>query len=282
VALIGASKRPGSVGALVARNLFRSGFDGPVMPVNPKYDAIERVLAYPDVDSLPLVPDLAVIATPPETVPGLVAALAERGTMGEGVLTAGFGEGGGAGLRQAMLDAGKDRLVRIVGPNCLGILVPGIGLNASFAHIDPLPGHLALVAQSGAMISAAVDWAASRGIGVSHLVALGVMAAGDFGDMLDYLAHDPDTRAILLYVELVTHARKFMSAGRHAARLKPVIVVRAGRHAEGARAAASHTGALVGSDAVYDTAFRRAGMLRVLHLEELFDAVQTLATARPP
>src|SRR5690606_26825789 len=124
--------------------------------------------------------------------------------------------------------------------------------------------------------------ATSRGIGFSHLVSLGDMADVDFGDMLDYLASDPDTRAILLYVEMVTHARKFMSAGRHAARLKPVIVVKAGRHAEGARAAASHTGALVGSDAVYDTAFRRAGMLRVLHLEELFDAVQTLATARPP
>src|SRR5690606_41726473 len=181
VALIGAGRRAGSVGALVARNLCRSGFDGPVMPVNPKYDAIERVLAYPDVDSLPLVPDLAVIATPPETVPGLVGALAERGTKGVVVITAGFGEGRGAELRQAMLDAGKDRLVRIVGPNCLGILVPGIGLNASFAHIDPLPGHLALVAQSGAMISAAVDWATSRGLGFSHLVSLGDMADVEFG-----------------------------------------------------------------------------------------------------
>jgi acetyltransferase len=285
VALIGASKQPGSVGALVARNLFRSGFDGPVMPVNPKYDAIERVLTYPDVKSLPLVPDLAVIATPPETVPGIVADLAERGTKGAVVITAGFGEGGqarGAELRQAMLDAGKHQLVRIVGPNCLGIMVPGIGLNASFARVDPLPGRLALVAQSGAMIAAAVDWATSRGIGFSHLVSLGDMADVDFGDMLDYLANDPETRAILLYVEMITHARKFMSAGRAAARMKPVIVVKAGRHAEGARAAASHTGALVGADAVYDTAFRRAGMLRVLRLEELFDAVQTLAAAQPP
>jgi acetyltransferase len=285
VALIGASKQPGSVGALVARNLFRSGFDGPVMPVNPKYDAIERVLTYPDVKSLPLVPDLAVIATPPETVPGIVADLAERGTKAAVVITAGFGEGGqarGADLRQAMLDAGRHQLVRIVGPNCLGIMVPGIGLNASFARVDPLPGRLALVAQSGAMIAAAVDWATSRGIGFSHLVSLGDMADVDFGDMLDYLANDPETRAILLYVEMITNARKFMSAGRAAARMKPVIVVKAGRHAEGARAAASHTGALVGADAVYDTAFRRAGMLRVLRLEELFDAVQTLAAAQPP
>ncbi len=285
VALIGASKRPGSVGALVARNLFRSGFDGPVMPVNPKHGAIEGVLTYPDVASLPLVPDLAVIGTPPETVPGIIADLAGRGTKAAVVITAGFGEGGearGAELRQAMLDAGKHQLMRIVGPNCLGILVPGIGLNASFAPVDPLPGRLALVAQSGAMVAAAVDWATSRGIGFSHLVSLGDMADVDFGDMLDYLASDPETRAILLYVEMITNARKFMSAGRAAARMKPVIVVKAGRHAEGARAAASHTGALAGTDAVYDTAFRRAGMLRVLRLEELFDAVQTLAAARPP
>jgi acetyltransferase len=285
VALIGASNRPGSIGALLARNLFRGGFDGPVMPVNPKHRAVERVLTYPDVASLPLVPDLAVIATPPETVPGIIADLAARGTKGAVVITAGFGEGGaarGAELRQAMLDAGRHQLMRIVGPNCLGIMVPGIGLNASFAAVEPLSGRLALVAQSGAMVAAAADWATSRGIGFSHLVSLGDMADVDFGDMLDYLANDPDTRAILLYVEMVSHARKFMSAGRAAARLKPVIVVKAGRHAEGARAAASHTGALVGADAVYDTAFRRAGMLRVLRLEELFDAVQTLAVAQPP
>jgi acetyltransferase len=285
VALIGASNRPGSIGALLARNLFRGGFDGPVMPVNPKHRAVERVLTYPDVASLPLVPDLAVIATPPETVPGIIADLAARGTKGAVVITAGFGEGGaarGAELRQAMLDAGRHQLMRIVGPNCLGIMVPGIGLNASFAAVEPLSGRLALVAQSGAMVAAAADWATSRGIGFSHLVSLGDMADVDFGDMLDYLANDPDTRAILLYVEMVSHARKFMSAGRAAARLKPVIVVKAGRHAEGARAAASHTGALVGADAVYDTAFRRAGMLRVLRLEELFDAVQMLAVAQPP
>jgi acetyltransferase len=285
VALIGAGKRPASVGALVARNLFRSGFDGPIMPVNPKHRAIEGVLTYPDVASLPLVPDLAVISTPADTVPGIIGALAARGTRAAVVISAGFGEGGaaaGAALRQAMLDAGKDRLMRIVGPNCLGIIVPSIGLNASFAHLDPLPGRLAFVAQSGAVVTSVVDWARARGIGFSHLVALGDMADVDFGDMLDYLANDPETRAILLYIETITQARKFMSAGRAAARMKPVIVVKAGRHAESARAAASHTGALAGADAVYDTAFRRAGMLRVHQLEELFDAVQTLATARPP
>ena len=285
VALIGASKRPGSVGAVVARNLFRSGFDGPVMPVNPKHGAIEGVLTYPDVASLPLVPDLAVIGTPPATVPGIIADLAGRGTRAAVVISAGFGEGGaahGGELRQAMLDAGKHRLMRIVGPNCLGIMVPAIGLNASFAHLDPLSGRLAFVAQSGAVVTSVIDWASARGIGFSHLVSLGDMADVDFGDMLDYLANDPETRAILLYIETITQARKFMSAGRAAARMKPVIVVKAGRHAESARAAASHTGALAGADAVYDTAFRRAGMLRVYRLEELFDAVQTLATAHPP
>lgn len=283
IALIGASKRAASVGALVARNLLKGGFDGPVMPVNPKHQAIEGVLTYPDVAHLPLTPDLAVISTPADAVPGIVAELAARGTKAAVVITAGFGEGGeGAERRQAMLDAARPHLMRIVGPNCLGVMVPGIGLNASFAHLDPLPGKLAFIAQSGAVTTSVIDWATTRGIGFSHLVSLGDMADVDFGDMLDYLTYDPETRAILLYVEAITQARKFMSAGRAAARTKPVIVVKAGRHAEGARAAASHTGALVGADAVYDAAFRRAGMLRVFRLEELFDAVQTLDAATPP
>jgi acetyltransferase len=285
IALVGASKRPSSIGALVARNLLKGGFDGPIMPVNPKHRAIQGVLTYPDVASLPLTPDLAVISTPADVVPGIIADLAARGTKAAVVITAGFGEGRtekGALLRQAMLDAAKPHLMRIVGPNCLGIMVPGIGINASFAHLDPQPGKLAFVTQSGAVATSVVDWATTRGIGFSHVVSLGDMADVDFGDMLDYLTYDPETRAILLYVESITDARKFMSAGRAAARTKPVIVVKAGRHAEGARAAASHTGALVGADAVYDTAFRRAGMLRVLRLEELFDAVQTLAAATAP
>ncbi|HSA79441.1 MAG TPA: bifunctional acetate--CoA ligase family protein/GNAT family N-acetyltransferase [Geminicoccaceae bacterium] len=283
VALIGASKDSGSVGAVLAHNLFNGGFDGPVMPVNPKHQAIQGVLTYPDIASLPVTPELAIISTPPAVVPAIVAELAARGTKAAVVITAGFGEGeAGGGLRQALLDAARPQLLRIVGPNCLGIMVPGIGLNASFGHLAPAPGRLAFVAQSGAVMASVIDWASARGIGFSHLVSLGDMADVDFGDMLDYLANDPGTSAILLYVEAVTQARKFMSAGRAAARMKPVVVVKAGRHAEGARAAASHTGALVGSDAVYDTAFRRAGMLRVIHLEELFDAAETLAMATPP
>ena len=285
VALIGASKRPSSVGAALAHNLFNAGFDGPVMPVNPKHDAIEGVLAYPDVASLPVTPHLAVISTPPDSVPGIVAELGIRGTRAAVVISAGFGESPeahGRERQQALLDAARPHLVRIVGPNCLGVMVPGVGLNASFSHVHPKSGRLAFVAQSGAMVTSVLDWAHSRGIGFSHLVSLGDMADVDFGDMLDYLANDPETSAILLYIEAVAHARKFMSAARAASRMKPVLVVKVGRHAEAARAVASHTGALAGSDAVYEAVFRRAGMLRVFSLGELFDAVETLAMTRAP
>jgi acetyltransferase len=280
VALIGASNRENSVGQVIARNLFHSGFAGPVMPVNPKAEAVEGVLAYKDVGALPFAPDLGVICTPPDTVAPLVEALGARGTKACVVITAGFGEGGnaeGAQRRQAVLDAARPHTLRLVGPNCVGMMVPPLGLNASFSHIGPKAGDLAFLTQSGAMVTAMLDWATPRGIGFSKVVSLGDMADVDFGDLLDYLAGDRHTRAILLYVEAVTHARKFMSAARAAARAKPVIVIKGGRHAEGAKAAASHTGALAGSDAVYDAAFKRAGMLRVDTLDELFDAAETLA-----
>ncbi len=284
VALIGATPRPHSVGEVLARNLFHAGFAGPILPVNPHHPAIEGVLSYPDVASLPITPELAVLSTPPDTVPELIDALGRRGTKAAAVITAGFGEGNdrhGGALRQSMLNAAKPHLLRIIGPNCLGILVPGIGLNASFSHIDAHKGDLAFVTQSGAMVTAVLDWAEPRGIGFSHLVSLGDMADVDFGDMLDYLAGDSGTRAILLYMEGVTHARKFMSAARVAARAKPVLVVKAGRRPEGAKAASSHTGAMAGADDVYDAAIGRAGMLRVYELDELFDAVETVAMCKP-
>jgi acetyltransferase len=284
VALIGASRKPRSVGEVVARNLFNGGFAGPVMPVNPHEASIQAALAYPSVAALPLVPDLAVISTPPQTVPGLIAELGARGTKAAIVLSAGFGEGGAEGraLQQQMLDAAKPHLLRVLGPNCLGIMVPAIGLNATFAHVPAKSGDLAFVGQSGAVVTSVLDWAHARGIGFSHLVSLGNIADVDIGDVLDYLAADGGTRAILLYVEAVTHARKFMSAARAAARAKPVVVIKAGRSAAGARAASSHTGALAGTDAVYDAAFRRAGMLRVFALDEIFDAVETLASGLAP
>ncbi len=284
VALIGASQKPASVGAVVAANLFSAGFSGEIFPVNPKYAEISGHRCYPDIDNLPRPADLAVIATPPDTVPGLIARLGAQGTRAAVVLTAGFGEGGndsGKRLETAMLEAARPHLLRIAGPNCLGIMVPGHCLNAGFAHIAPLTGNLAFVAQSGAILTSVLDWATCREIGFSHFVSIGDMADVDFGDMLDYLAADGPTRAILLYIEAITHARKFMSAARAAARLKPVIVVKGGRFLEGARAAASHTGALVGLDAVYDAAFRRAGILRVMDMEALFNAVETLAMAQP-
>lgn len=282
IALIGASRKPRSVGRVLARNLFHSGFDGPIMPVHPTHDAVEGVLAYASVRDLPRAPDLGVVATPPEAVADVVAALGARGARAAVVITAGFGEGGreaGAERRQAVLDAARAHTLRVVGPNCLGLMLPTAGVNASFAHIAARPGDLAFVAQSGAMITAMLDWAAPRGIGFSHVVSLGDKIDVDFGDVLDYLAHDGHTRAILLYIEAVADARKFMSAARAAARTKPVIVIKGGRFAESAKAAGSHTGALAGSDAVYEAAFRRAGMLRVNDLGELFDAAETLANA---
>ena len=280
VAVIGASNRERSVGGVVTRNLLRGGFEGPVMPVNPKHRAVAGVLAYPDVASLPMVPDLAVIATPPGPIPGLVEELGKRGTRGVVVLTAlpkAGRDAAASGVERAVLEAAGRHLVRILGPNCLGLLVPGIGLNASFAHVDAIPGRLSFVSQSGAFCTAVLDWARSRGIGFSHFVSLGNSADVDVGDVLDYLGGDPSTQAILLYLEAVDEARKFMSAGRAAARNKPVIVIKSGRVSEGARAAASHTGALAGADDVYDAAFRRAGMLRVDQVDELFDAAETLA-----
>jgi acetyltransferase len=285
IALIGASTREGSVGGVLAHNLIKSGFRGPVWPVNPKHREIAGVRTFPDVSDLPEAPDLAVLCTPPDVVPGIIDHLGSRGSRAAVVITAGFGEGGdahGEALKRTMQEAARPHQLRIVGPNCLGVMVPGVGLNATFAHLMPKRGGIAFVAQSGAIVTSVLDWAQGRGIGFSHLVSLGDMADVDFGDMLDYLASDGSTTAVLLYIESVTQARKFMSASRAAARMKPVIVVKAGRHAEGARAVVSHTGALAGTDAVYDAAFRRSGMLRVYTLEELFDAVQTLALTRAP
>ena len=284
VALIGASDQPGSLGTQILRNLQGGGFSGPIWLVNPKHAQIAGQMAWPDVKSLPGVPDLAVICTPAATVPGLIAALGAKGTRCAIVISAGMGQAGPDGqttLQQAMLDAARPYLLRILGPNCIGLIVPGVGLNASFAPGNALPGKLAFVTQSGALATAMLDWAKDRNIGFSHFISLGDRADVDFGDVLDYLACDASTRAILMYAESISAARKFMSAARQAARNKPVIVVKAGRAPSGARAAASHTGALAGSDVVLDAAFRRAGMLRVDTLEALFDAAETLAHARP-
>ncbi len=276
VAVIGASLKPGRVGATVWRNLRSGKFAGPVYAVNPKYRELDGVAVVGRVQDLPQVPELAVICTPPDTVPALITQLGKMGTRAAVLLTAGLTPE----QKRRVRDAAKPHLLRILGPNCIGMLSPHLGLNASFAHIDALPGEIAFVSQSGALTTALLDWARSRGIGFSHFVSLGEHLDVDFGDMLDYLASDPKTRAILLYIESVDAARKFMSAARAAARNKPVIVVKAGRSDLGQKAAASHTGALAGSDIVYDAAIARAGMLRVDTLQQLFLAAETLARFR--
>jgi acetyltransferase len=275
IALIGASNQAGSVGAVLARNLFGGGFAGPMFAVNPHEKTIAGVSVHASVSDLPQAPDLAVIATPGPSVPGIVGELAARGCRAAVVISAGLAE---PKIRQSLLSAARPGLLRIVGPNCLGFISPGAGINASFAHLTPRPGGLALIAQSGAVTTAALDWAAGRELGFSHVITLGDMADVDFGDLLDFLATDPATTAILLYVESITQARKFMSAARMAARGKPVVAIKSGRSEAGAKAAWSHTGALAGSDLVYDAAFRRAGILRVDSLRDLFDAAVTLTS----
>jgi acetyltransferase len=278
VAVIGASRKPGSVGSVVLRNLLRGGFAGPVMPVNPKADEIQGRRCYGALSKLPCPPDMAVVAVPPSAVAGVIGELGEIGCRGAVVLSAGFAELGEAGRAEMerILAAAKPHLLRLVGPNCLGLLSPGIGLDASFAHRPVKKGRIGFVSQSGAVMAAVMDWADARHIGFSKLVSLGEQADVDFGDMIDYLAADAETESILLYIEAVTHARKFMSAARAASRIKPVIAIKAGRAPEAAKAATSHTGALAGRDAVYDAAFRRAGVLRVTELGHLFDAVEVL------
>jgi len=278
VVLIGASDKPLSIGNVVMKNLLNGGFDGPILPVNPKYETICGVYAYKRIADLPVVPDFAVICTPAHTVPDIIMQLGEKGTRAAVVISAGFHAIDDAnGFEQQMLDVARHYDFRILGPNCVGLLVPGIGLNASFAHTDSLPGNIAVISQSGAICTSILDWAKSRGIGFSYFISLGDSSDVDFGDLLDYLGTDTHTTGILLYVESIKFARKFMSAARATARNKKVIVIKSGRMAEGAKAAASHTGALAGNDDVFDAAIRRAGMLRVYSIQNLFDAVETLA-----
>ena len=279
IAVIGASAKDGSVGRKVLENVRNSGFRGDIWPVNPRYDNLYGLKCFKTVADLPAAPELAVIATPAASVPGLIAELGAKGNRAAVVLTAGLTRE--SGLRQPMLDAARPHNLRIIGPNCLGLFVPAIGLNASFAHVMPEDGHLAFLSQSGALASAVLDWAVDRKIGFSTVVSLGDMADVDVADLLDMLAGDGATSAVLLYLETVINTRKFMSAARAVARLKPVIVIKSGRSPAAAKAAATHTGALAGTDGVIDAAFRRAGLLRVRDLAELFDAAETLSRFKP-
>src|SRR5215468_7408333 len=270
-----------SVGAALTRNLLAGGFGGDIHLVNIKGGQIDGRPVLKSLSELTQPADLAVIMTPPETVPRLVMELGEGGTKAAIVITAGPGSGpttheDNARWRKRILRAAEPHLLRVVGPNCIGYCAPRLGLNASFGPSGLKPGRVAAVAQSGAVLAGLVDWGTAQGIGFSHLISLGDAADVDFGDVLDMLARDYETRAVLMYVEGITQARKFMSAARGVARLKPVIVLKAGRHAAAAQAAASHTGSMAGSAAVYEAAFARAGLVAVRGLGELFDAAETL------
>ncbi|MEH2672174.1 MULTISPECIES: bifunctional acetate--CoA ligase family protein/GNAT family N-acetyltransferase [Bradyrhizobium] len=281
VALVGGSSRPSSLGLAVLMNLKACGFAGRIAVVNPNYTAIDGEITSPDLKSLPFVPDLVAITAPAAAIPGIISDAAAVGVAGAVILSAGLGHGAGS-LAETVAQAAHRHGMRLIGPNCLGVMVPRVKLNASFAAHQPTEGRLALISQSGAIAAAMIEWAAERRLGFSGIVSIGDQLDVDVADLLDYFAQDDHTNAILLYVEAVKDARKFMSAARAAARLKPLIVVKAGRVAQGAKAAATHTGALAGSDAVYDAAFRRAGMLRVYDLRELFDCAELLGRGFVP
>ena len=284
VALVGATERPGALGHIVWRNLAAAHPTGPLYPVNAKHATIGGTRAYVRLTDLPEKIDLAVIVTPSRAVPDIVRDAGQAGIRAAVVLSSGFSEAGSEGLalQAAMLEAARAGGVRLLGPNCIGLMRTDIGLNATFARTFAHAGKLALVSQSGALCGAILEWADSAHVGFSSVVSLGGAADVDFGEVLDFLAGDAATDAILLYVEGIHDARRFLSALRATARVKPVIVLKVGRYASGSRAASSHTGALVGSDAVFDAALRRGGAVRVKTYIQLFAAARVLATGRMP
>jgi acetyltransferase len=280
VAVIGASERANTVGGIVFRNMLGSGYTGLLYPVNPAHQEVQGQRAYATIEEIEAPVELAVICTDAKTVPDIIEACGKHGVRAAVVLSAGFTEVGahGAALEHTLLANAKNYGVRIIGPNCLGMMRTAIGLNATFFKGSVKSGNLALVSQSGALCAAILDWAPANDIGFSSVVSMGAASDVDFGEILDYLATDVQTSSILIYVEGVHKARGFMSALRAAARSKPVFVIKVGRHDAGARAVMSHTGALVGSDDVFDAALRRAGVVRVESIGGLFSAAKSLAS----
>lgn len=284
VAIIGASDVEGSVGYAIVKNFTQSGFAGKVFFVNIKKAEILGVKTYPTVDQIPEEIDLAMIATPAKTVPGVMEECGKAKVKGVIIVSAGFKEVGPAGkaLEDQVGAVAKKYGIRVIGPNCIGVLRPRINLNATFLDKMPKAGNVAFLSQSGALGSAILDWAIHENIGFSNFVSVGSMIDVDFGDLIDYFGSDPKTKSILMYVEGITQARKFMSAARHFARTKPIIVVKSGRFTESAKAAASHTGSLSGADEIYDAAFKRAGVVRVNEIADLFNAAEVLGTQPLP
>jgi len=279
VAIIGASEEAGSVGAVLVENL-KASYRGALYAVNPHHSSIHGIECFPSVGKVPRRLDLVVIATPAPTVPGIIEECGEAGVRAAVVITAGFAESGpqGARIERAMLENARRYRLRVLGPNCLGIVRPEIGLNATFAKGGALPGSIGLVSQSGAVCTAMLDWAHPNGVGFSSVVSLGGSSDVNFGEIIDYLVSDARTEHILLYIEGVREARRFVSALRAAARVKPVILLKVGRHPAGSRAAVSHTGAIVGSDDVFDAVVRRVGAVRVPTIGQLVGAAQALAS----
>ena len=283
VAVVGASATPGAVGSILMRNLMENPFGGVVYPINPKRHAVHGVYCYPNLKALPEVVDLAVIATPAATVPGMIIECVELGIPAAIIISAGFSELGehGRQMEAHIRDIARGKM-RLIGPNCLGVIHPGHNFNASFASTMARPGRVALLSQSGAICTSILDWSKEKHVGFSGFVSVGAMADVDFADLLDYFGDDPNTRSIVLYMESIGNVRKFLSAARAVARSKQVILVKAGRHEAGAKAAASHTGSLAGSDDVFDAAINRAGVLRVDSIPDLFNMAELLALQPPP
>lgn len=284
VAVIGASNRENSVGGVVFRNMLDNGFQGKLYAVNPNHDEIQGQRAYAGIEQIDTPVDLAVIITRAALVPDIVESCGKHGVRFALILSAGFRETGpqGAALERAVIQNARRYGMRLIGPNCLGILCPASGLNATFSKGSVQAGNLALISQSGAFCTAIMDWAKPNDVGFSCIISMGAAASLDFGEILDYLATDRHTESILLYIEGIQRARSFMSALRAAARIKPIFIVKAGRHSTGSAAAFSHTGALVGSDDVFDAALQRAGVVRVETIVQLFSAAKTLSTHLHP
>jgi acyl-CoA synthetase (NDP forming)/GNAT superfamily N-acetyltransferase len=284
VAVVGASGKPRAAGAVVMRNLLTGGFDGPIMPVNPNRTHVAGVLCYPDIAGLPQVPDLAVICSPSDTVAGVITELGRLGVRAAVAITGGYSNtdrSQGPTLLEGIRQAARNASVRLLGPNCLGLVVPGHRLNASFCHVDAQPGKLGFVCRSAGMAATVLDWARPKGIGFSACLSLGDCADIGYDDAVDYLGQDPATRAILLFLEDLNERGNLLAAVRAAARSKPVLCIKRPRVTPSPTAPASLTAALATADAVADAALGRAGVLRVNFLHELFGAVETLAAAKP-
>ncbi|MGB9906161.1 MAG: GNAT family N-acetyltransferase [Candidatus Saccharicenans sp.] len=285
IALVGVTPNPKSVGGKILSNLITGGYRGVVYPVNPTVEAVMGIPCFTSVTSLPRTPDLAVICTPAPQVPRIVAECGQAGIMGLIIISAGFREIGPEGQaleEQILTEKQKYPGMRILGPNCLGVISPGLNLNASFAADLPLNGHIAFISQSGALCTSILDWSLEEKIGFSYFVSIGNALDIDFGDLIDYFGEDDNTKSILMYIESISNPRRFMSATRAYARTKPIIAYKAGRFPESAEAASSHTGAMAAEDAIYEAAFQRAGLARVFEIGEMFDVAELIGRHKIP